>query len=232
MAFKKATASPYPGGESPHVAKGPFFIFLVMMPAFLLLIFMLLVVMQYKQLRSFIADKPMHMVVVPESAATQEQVRGKVKQFFAVSGEISKAGAETLSISTEEVNHLTRSSRSLSDLKLDYHLGLEDTLLVARNSLPVTSLRGTLAAMAKILKMKGYLNSEMKGYPEFKDGKIILVPTAAVMNGQPAPISVLESKGRIDLREWVADKEFYDKAIANLAEVKIHDDQLLLIKKR
>lgn len=221
------------------MAKGPFFIFLVMMPAFLFLIFMLLVVMQYKQLRSFVADKPMAMAAVPESPESQEQVRGKVKAFFATPAEASKpaleatkASPETLFISAEEINHLTRSSRALSDLKLDYHLDLQDTLLVARNSLPVTSLRGTLAAMAKVLKMKGFLNSEMKGYPEFKDGKIIIVPTAAVMNGQPAPVSVLESKGRIDLREWVADKELYDNAISNLAEVKIHDGRLLLIKKR
>jgi hypothetical protein len=232
LAFKKATASPYPGGESPHVAKGPFFIFLMMMPAFLVLIVIMLVVMQYKQLRSFVSEKPMTMAVVPESPQAQQQAREKVTGFFAARGETSKAGPETLSISAEEVNHLTRSSKSLSDLKLGYHLDLEDTLLVARNSLPVTSLRGTLAAMAKVLKMKGYLNSEMKGYPEFKDGKITLVPTSAVMNGMPAPVSVLESKGRIDLREWVADKEFYDNAIANLSEVKIHDDHLLLIKKR
>jgi hypothetical protein len=214
------------------VAKGPFFIFLVMMPAFLVLIVIMLVVMQYKQLRSFVSDKPMSMAVVPESPQAQQQAREKVTGFFAARNGTSEAGPETLSISAEEVNHLTRSSKALSDLKLGYHLDLEDTLLVARNSLPVTSLRGTLAAMAKVLKMKGYLNSEMKGYPEFKDGKITLVPTAAVMNGMPAPVSVLESKGRIDLREWVADKESYDKAIANLSEVKIRDDHLLLIKKR
>ena len=71
----------------------------------------------------------------------------------------------------------------------------------------------------------------MKGYPEFKDGTLVLVPVSAVMNGQAAPVSVLNSKGKLDLRDWVSDKDAYDKAIANLADVKIRDGRLLLIKK-
>jgi hypothetical protein len=71
----------------------------------------------------------------------------------------------------------------------------------------------------------------MKGLPEFKDGTLVLVPVSAVMNGQAAPVSVLDSKGKFDLREWVSDKGAYDKALANLAEVRIRGGRLLLIKK-
>jgi hypothetical protein len=103
-------------------------------------------------------------------------------------------------------------------------------LLVARNSLPVESLNGFLAAMAKILRVRGYLNSEMKGYPLLEGGRLYLVPVSAVMNGVAAPPSVLSSKGKLEPREWVADKEAFDRAAAILTAVKIRGGRLLLIR--
>lgn len=196
-----------------------------MMPAFLLLIVLLLLVMQYKQLRSFVSEKSMPISAVPASIEAQEAVLAKVRGF------IADTAADTLSISSDEVNHLIRTSRSLNELKLDYHLELEDTLLVARNSLPVTSMHGLPALLAKVTGIRGYLNSVMKGYPELKEGRITMVPVSAVMNGVPAPASVLTSKGMLDIREWVADKAIYDQAMAVLAEVKIRAGLLLLIKR-
>ncbi|HKP97959.1 MAG TPA: hypothetical protein VJ385_19660 [Fibrobacteria bacterium] len=221
-----ARGVPGGGGGEPVIAKGPFFLFLLMMPAFILVIAILLVAMQYKQLRAFVSDRPMQIAKVPESPQAQEEIRAQVRGFFA------DTSRDTLALTAGEINHLTRSSRLLSDQHLDYHFDAQDTLLVARNSLPATSLRGALSTLARVLGIKGYLNSEMKGYPELKDGKITLVPVSAVMNGVPAPVSVLNQKGPLDVREWVSDKDFYDHALAELAEVKVRGGRLELIKKK
>lgn len=214
----------------PPPAKGPFFIFLLMMPAFLGLIILLLVVMQYKQLRSFVSDKPMALDPIPDSPEAQEKAKTRIMGFLAGQRTDSLA-TDTFIVSAEEVNQLARSSKTLTDLGLDYHLDFQDTLLVARNSLPVDRLQGFMSTMARLLGVKGFLNSVMTGYPEFKNGTLVLVPVSAVMNGQVAPVSVLNSKGKLDPREWVSDKAAYDSAMAKLADVEIRDGRLLLIKK-
>lgn len=216
---------PKEGEQPPPVARGPFFIVLLMMPAFLFLIFLLLMVMQYKQLRSFVSEKAMPIDVVPVSMEVQAQTLAKVRFFF------SDSAADTLSMTAEELNHFVRTSNSLKELNFDYHFEMEDTLIVARNSLPVTSMHGLPALLAKVTGIRGYLNSVMKGYPELKEGRISMIPVFAEMNGVPAPASVLTFKGTIDIGEWVADKAFYDQAIAVLAEVKIRAGRLLLIKR-
>jgi hypothetical protein len=222
------------GGDEPVIAKGPFLLFLLMMPAFILVIAGLLVAMQYKQLHAFVSEKPMEMATVPVSPEAQAQVLAKVRGFIAAaaaSPATATAGSDTLVLTALEINHLSRTSKVLIDQHLDYKLDLSDTLLVARNSLSVSTLRGGLGTLAALLRVKGFLNSEMKAYPEFREGKITMIPVAAVMNGMPAPASVLNQKGPIDVRDWVTDKAFYDQALGNLAEVKVNQARLLLIRK-
>ena len=89
---------------------------------------------------------------------------------------------------------------------------------------------GFLAGMARILRVRGYLNSEMRGYPLLEGGRLYLVPVSAVMNGVAAPASVLSSKGKLEPREWVSDKEAFDRAAARLSAVKIRGGRLLLIR--
>ena len=103
--------------------------------------------------------------------------------------------------------------------------------MVARNSLPVEHLNGVLATLAKLLHVHGYLNSEMKGYAKVEGGNLYLVPVVAKMNGIMAPPSVLSSKGKIDVREWIADKEGFDRAMQRLADIKIRAGHLLLIRR-
>lgn len=220
------TRFPQKGEQPPPPAKGLFFIALLMMPAFLLLIFLLLMIMQYKQLRSFASDAPMPIAAVAKSRDAEEKTVARVHGFFA------DTAMDTLSITSVDFNHFLRTSQALNDQKFDYHFDLEDSVLVARNSLPVSSLRGLPGLLAKVTGISGYLNSVMKASPRFQDGKITLTPVSAVMNGAPAPATVLESKGVIDVREWVADKEFYDRSLEATSEVKIRDGRLLVIKRR
>lgn len=229
----KLSRERFSGGMQPAPAKGPFFIFLLMMPAFLGLIVLLLIAMQYKQLRSFVSDKPMALDSIPDSPEAREMARLKIRGFLMDTVHAdSVPPADTLVLTKDDLNQLARGSRALTDMHLDYHLDMDDSLLIARNSLPVSHLNGFLATMARILRVHGFLNSEMKGRPELKDGALNIVPVSAVMNGVAAPVSVLDSKGRFDVREWVSDKDFYDKALANLSGIGIRRGELVLTRKR
>jgi len=210
--------------------KGPFFIFLMLMPAFFVLIVFILVAMQYKQLKALVAPNPADLAPVQTSPESQARVRAKVDSFLLAPPAADRAHRDTLGLDAADLNDLIRGSEALQNLHLDYHLSLEDTLLVARNSLPVEEMQGMLATMAKLLHVHGYLNSIMKGYPKLEGGKLSLVPVAAMMNGIAAPPSVLSSKGKIEAREWVSDKEAFDRATAHLADVKIRGGRLLLIR--
>jgi hypothetical protein len=227
--------------------KGPFFIFLLLMPAFVVVIFMILIAMQYKQLKVLVSPHPSELPEVQTSPESQARVLARVDSFLLAPQAVPDAPSpakpsapsappaasntqDTLSLGAADLNDLIRGSEALEKLKLDYHLSLEDTLLVARNSLPVESLNGVLATLAKVLRVRGYLNSEMKGYPLLDSGKIYLVPVSAVMNGVAAPASVLSSKGKLEPREWVTDKDAFDRAAARLSGIKIRGGRLLLIR--
>jgi hypothetical protein len=214
------------GGNQP-LMKGPFFIFLLLMPAFLVLIFLILLAMQYKQLKALVAPRPAELPQVQSTPESRERVKARLDSFLtAPSGNVR----DTLALGAADLNDLIRASEALEKLRLDYRLSLEDTLLVARNSLSVEHLRGALATLAKVLRVRGYLNSEMKGYPRLENGKLYLIPVSAMMNGTSAPASVLSSKGKLEPREWVADKDGFDRALARLAEVRIRGGRLLLIR--
>jgi hypothetical protein len=257
-------------GNQP-LQKGPFFIFLMIMPIFVALIVMILLVMQYKQLKSFVSAQPIALPAIETSPDAQQRVQNRLREFLAPHPAAAReaAGApatatsarpeaassaaptsasdaalsngalaaaptgnapDTLTLTAGDLNHLIRGSQELEKLRLDYHLEMQDSVLVARNSMPVERLIGPLSTMAKILRMKGYLNSEMKGYPTLENGKVIMIPVSAVMNGIPAPASVLNSKGKLDLRDWVGDKDAFDRAVAGLKEIRIRDGRLLLIR--
>jgi hypothetical protein len=219
------------GGNQP-LMKGPFFIFLVLMPAFLFLVFLILLAMQYKQLKALVAPRPVELPAVDVSPEAQARARAKLDSFLAPPAAPRASHAQdTLALDAGDLNALIRGSAALERLHLDYHLSLQDTLLVARNSLPVERLNGVLATLARVLHVHGYLNSEMRAYPDLEGGKLYLVPVAAVMNGIPAPPSVLSSKGKIEAREWVGDKEAFDRAVSRLAAVRIRGGRLLLIRR-
>jgi len=215
--------------------KGPFFVFLLLLPAFLVLVFFILMAMQYKQLKALVAPRPEELPLVQTSPESRARVRAELDSFLSAPGPVPDAASrntqDTLALDAAELNDLIRSSDALEKLHLDYHLSLEDTLLVARNSLPVEHLSGVLATLARLLHVHGYLNSEMKGYPKLEGGDLSLVPVVAKMNGIVAPPSVLSSKGKIDAREWVADKDGFDRAMQRLADIKIRGGRLLLIRR-
>jgi hypothetical protein len=208
--------------------KGPFFIFLMMVPAFFVIIFLILLAMQYKQLKSFVAPQPAQLPASEVTPESQARTKARLREFLA-KPETGNT-QDTLALDAADLNNLVQGNPSLAKLGLDYRLDVQDTLLVARNSMPVERLPAPMSTVAKLTRVKGWLNSEMKGYPKLEGGKIILEPVSAVMNGIKAPASVLSSKGNLDLRDWVSDKDAYDRAIAGIKAVVVRDGRLLLIR--
>jgi len=212
-----------PGNAPFH--KTSFLLYLLFVPAFLLLMALLLAVMQYKQLKILVAPKPAAIVPVPESQAAQDSLVGLLRGFFAA------PGADTLALSSADLNHLIRASRTIRDLGWKYHLELEDTLLLARTSLPAREMTGPAGKLIRLMRIQGYLNSEVRIRPKLQPGKLILDPVSAVMNGQAAPPTALTKQGELNPRDWVEDKDGFDKAVDRLESVRIREGKLLLARK-
>lgn len=212
-----------PGNAPFH--KSSFLIYLLFVPAFLLLMALLLAIMQYKQLKILVAPEPAAIVPVPESPAAQDSLVGLLQGFFAA------PGADTLALSSADLNHLIRASRTIRELGWKYHLEFEDTLLLAKTSLPAQEMTGPAGKLIRIMRIKGYLNSEVRIRPKLEPGKLILDPVSAVMNGQAAPPTALTKQGELNPRDWVEDKAGFDRAMARLESIRIRDGKLVLVRK-
>lgn len=212
-----------PGNAPFH--KSSFLIYLLFVPAFLLLLLMLLGIMQWKQLKVLTSPEPADIAHVPESKAAEDSLAASVRDFFAA------PGADTLALSGDDLNHLIRASKTIRDLGWRYHLEFEDTLAVARASVPAAQMTGPAGKVIRLFGIKGWLNSEVRIRPKLASGKLILDPVSAVMNGEAAPPTALTRQGELDPRDWVEDKAAYDAALARLEAIRISDGRLLLIKK-
>lgn len=212
-----------PGNAPFH--KSSFLIYLLFVPAFLLLMLALLGVMQWKQLKILTSPEPAKLAHVPESKPAEDSLLASVRAFFAA------PGADTLSLSGTDLNHLIRTSKTIRDLGWKYHLELEDSLAVARTSLPATEMTGPAGKVIRLFGIKGWLNSEVRIRPKLSPGKLILDPVSAVMNGEAAPSTALTKQGELNPRDWVEDKAAYDSALSRLEAVRITGGRLLLVKK-
>lgn len=212
-----------PGNAPFH--KTSFLIYLLFVPAFLLLMVLLLAVMQYKQLKILVSPEPVRSATVPESRAAEDSLVSLVRAFFAA------PGADTLALTSADLNHLIRTSKTIRELGWNYHLEFEDTLLLARTSLPAQEMTGPAGKLIRLMRIKGYLNSEVRIRPKLQPGKLILDPVSAVMNGQAAPPTALTKQGELNPRDWVEDKEGFDKAVGRLETVRIRDGKLILMRK-
>lgn len=213
-----------PGNAPFH--KSSFLIYLLFVPAFLILMILLLAAMQYKQLRILVAKEPLVMDKVPESKSAEDSISAAVWAFF------GEPGADTMALTAVDLNHLMRSSKVLRDLGWTYHLTFEDSLLVARTSVPAAEMTGPAGKLIRLFRMKGWLNSEVRARGKFiTGGKFVVDPVSAVMNGERAPATALTKQGEMMPRDWVQDKDAYDKAVARLEAAPIKDGRLLLIRK-
>lgn len=203
-----------------------FGIFILLVPCFLLFLLFLLGAMQYKQVKSLMSPAPLSLPPIADSTGSRAHAVDTLRAFF------QGNTRDTLALDAAQLDALVGASEALRKAGWEYRMGLEDTLFTAANSLPVGKMKGPASLVVKLMRMHGYLNSVLKGYPIFKDGRLELTASAATMNGADAPQSALSRNGNVDVREWVEDKSFYDDAVAKLSDVKIAGGRLLLIKRR
>ena len=221
--MKAAQLEGGPGNGPFH--KSSFLIYLLFVPAFLLLMLALLGIMQWKQLKILTSPEPADLAHVPESKPAEDSLVAAVRGFFA------SPGPDTLALSGTDLNHLIRTSKTIRSLGWKYHLDLEDSLAVARTSMPASEMTGPAGKVIRLFGIQGYLNSEVRIRPKLTPGKLILDPVSAVMNGEAAPPTALTKQGLLDPRDWVEDKAAYDSVLARLEAIKIAGGNLLLIKK-
>lgn len=212
-----------PGNGPFH--KSSFLIYLLFVPAFLLLMVLLIVAQQYKQLKILVAPAPVDLPYAPQSRSAEDRVTAALKAF------LEAPGADTLALSAEDLNHLARASRTIREMGWKYHLEMADTLAVIKTSFPASEMRGPAGKLIRLMRVEGYLNSEIHAYPRLDQGKLILVPLRARMNGEAAPPTALTKQGDLNPRDWVEDRAAYDRALARLASVRIRDGRLLIVRK-
>lgn len=212
-----------PGNAPFH--KSSFLIYLLFVPAFLLLMLALLGIMQWKQLKILTSPEPANLAHVPANRAAEDSLLAAVRGFLAA------PGADTLALTGTDLNHLIRTSHTIRDLGWKYHLEFEDSLAVARTSMPASEMTGPAGKVIRLFGIKGWLNSEVRIRPMLHSGKLILDPVSAVMNGEAAPSTALTKQGELDPRDWVADKAAYDSALSRLEAIRITGGKLLMIRK-
>ena len=221
--LKKRELEAGPGNGPFH--KSSFLLYLLFVPTFLILMLILLGLQQYKQLKILVSPNPQAIDYVPESKEAEDSLINLIKAF------VSKSGADTLALTGVDLNHLVNASNTIHALGWKYHLDLEDTLALARTSVPASEMTGPAGKMIRFMRVKGYLNSQVRVYPALDRGKLILVPVSAVMNGEAAPPTALTKQGELNPRDWVGDKDAFDRAMVRLDGVYIRGGKLLLIKK-
>lgn len=216
-----------PGNAPFH--KSSFLIFLLFVPLFAVLVVLLLGVMQWKQLRILVAQEPAGIEHVPESEAAEDSLAALVKGFLADGRADSLP--DTLVLSARDVNHFVRISPTIDSLGWRYHIGFQDSVAVVRTSVPTEKMTGPVSYLIRIMRVKGYLNSEVHVRPDLRNGKLILTPIRARMNREAAPPTALTKQGDLEPRDWAADKQAFDRALANLESIEIDDRGLILVRK-
>lgn len=216
-----------PGNAPFH--KSSFLIFLLFLPLFVALVIILLGVMQWKQLRILVAKEPVAIDHVAESQAAEDSIAALVKGFLADGRADSLP--DSLVLSAWDVNHLVRTSPTIDSLGWRYHIGFQDSVAVVKTSVPTEKMTGPVSYLIKIMRVKGYLNSEVHVRPDLRNGKLMLTPIRARMNKEAAPPTALTKQGDLLPRDWAADKPAFDRALGNLESIEVTDRGLVLVRK-
>jgi hypothetical protein len=193
------------------------------------LVIILLGVMQWKQLRILVAKEPVAIEHVPESEAAEDSLVALVRGFLAENP--ADTLSDTLVLSAWDVNHLVRTSPTIDTLGWRYHIGFQDSVAVVKTSVPTEKMTGPVSYLIRIMRVKGYLNSEVHVRPDLRDGKLVLTPIRARMNKEAAPPTALTKQGDLEPRDWAADKHAFDSALANLESIEVTDRGLVLVRK-
>lgn len=221
--------------QSATAPRRSFLPFLLGLPIAFLCIGFILMVFQYKQVKTLVSDKPGAMESLPVSPEEQERVLQKVKAFVdqpnQPAGESTDStSSDTLVLNEVEVNHLVRLSPAIAENAATYRLHLQDTLVTLVNVMPAAKLQGPVAWMVRLLQSDGWLNSTMQARIDLEKSRVKVTLVKATMNDVVTPVSSFNKDNRLDPHRMAADTASFAKAIRSLNGLKIKDSRLVLIK--
>lgn len=180
--------------------------------------------MQFKQFKSYLAPQPIVTHITPKSVLAESLASAKISLFF--SGDLG----DTLKLEGEDLTQLARTSKLLEAQNRQYEFTLKDSLMVVRNSLPVSQIPGIFMKALRYFHPEGFVNSELQARPDLQKELFEWAPVKATMNGVAATLTVFPDHGRINVRNWVQDTAFYDSAFKSLKSVRILHDTLYLVR--
>lgn len=221
--------SPQPSPNPPVVRKS-FLAFALGLPIALLAIGAILMVFQYRQLKSLVSDTPAILDSIPVSKPEQERVLNRVSGFIEAQLQDSGAVTDTLRLNENEVNHLLRCTQAMGQNGETYRLKIEDSVLALTNVLPAIQLKGPVAWLIRLFHPKGWLNSEMRATAAFEKGRLNITLIQAKMNGKDVPVSSFNRDNRLDPRRMVADTSLFDAALQRLSGIQVTQGEALLIR--
>lgn len=204
--------------------------FLLGLPIAFLCIAFILLVFQYKQVKSLVSDKPGVMEVLPVSQSDQDAVLHKVRSFMESRVDSDSLPSDTLVLNETEANHLLRLSPAIAENALTYRLVLQDSLATLINVMPAANLKGPVAWMVKLLRSEGWLNSTMQARIYFEKSKVKVELVKATMNDIVTPIASFNKDNRLDPHRMAADTSAFAATIRQLRDVKLANGQLLLVR--
>jgi hypothetical protein len=204
--------------------------FLLGLPIAFGFIILILLSLQYRQIRALVSKTKGEIQVLPFSEQSQKAVLERVLQFVSQQRDGDSVGRDTLVLSENEVNHLIRVSPVIAPNWDTYQLKIQDTLIHMINVMPAYKLTGPVAWMVKILEKDGWLNSEMVGELRFEKGRLLIHLTKAIMNGIDAPVSNFNRDNRLNPHLMASDSLALNRTLQKLAQIKTEAGAIKLIR--
>lgn len=216
-----------PGGSS----RLSFFLFLMIAPAGILFLFLIMLVIQYKQFKSMVSPA----AVVAEfawsdsSRARLDSVLSNVRAFAV--RDTAEWNSDSLWLTIGDLNLLLASSPVNASQSMRFQISIEDSLVVAQSTQPVLALQGRMAWLFKKAAPSGYLNARLEGWPELSGGELALAPVKGFLNGHKIPRIALEKRQGLSPPDFMVNHEIYDALLRVLIEVKATRGRILLVRK-
>jgi hypothetical protein len=204
--------------------------FLIGLPLALGFIILILLILQYRQVRALVSPTKGEIQVVAQSSSSQEEVLNRVRDFLNGNTGADSVPADTMSLSETDVNHLMRLSPAIATNWDTYQLSIGDSSVKMINVMPAQQLTGPVAWMVKLFGKGGWLNSEMEGQIHFKENRLQIDLTRALMNGINAPVSNFNRDNRLNPHQMAADTTAFSQALLKLTNIKVENRTIKLIR--
>jgi hypothetical protein len=215
--------------KTPPAPRRFFAFFAFGLPLGLALIFFILLIFQYHQVKTLVAPSPGSIDVVIRSQDAENKVLLKALSFLSDSDTANNS--DTLHMSEIELNHFIRLSPAIGEDGQAYRLLLKDDTLTLINVMSAKKLKGPVAWMVRLLKSDGWLNSRMDAQLALENGKVNLTLVKAWMNGVVAPVSHFNNDNRLDPRKMASDSTRFDEAVSKLKSIRIIKGEMLWVKR-